>query len=265
VAQRVKDAIVDQQRARGGQRSNVDLSNPDLRLYVHLAKDVATLYVDLAGESLHRRGYRLQDSVAPLKESLAAALLLWSQWDKASALLDPCCGSGTIVMEAAMIAANWAPGVRRASFSLEHHLRIDETWRARFTELRAAANETLDCKRAEVVSGSDIDFTAVTAAQDAAQSLGLPVRFSRRDLFNATPPPPGTTIVTNPPYGIRLQGGESFVRRMGEALRQFAGCRVVVLSPDPTWRTAMGLAPQREHTLFNGDIECRAYAWDLSA
>lgn len=263
VAQRVKDAIVDQQRARGTQRSNVDLHNPDVRLYLHLAKDLATLYVDLAGESLHRRGYRLQDSVAPLKESLAAALLLWSKWSKTSSLLDPCCGSGTIAMEAAMIAADWAPGLRRRSFSLEHHVRIDETWRVRFAEVRSTATHALDCGRASVVSGSDIDLGAVRAAQDAAEALGLAVQFARRDVFNLPPPPPGTTIITNPPYGIRLQGGESFVRRMGEALGRFTGCRVVVLSPDATWRNALGQSPHREHTLFNGDIECRAYGWDL--
>jgi len=263
VAQRVKDAVVDQQRTRSGQRSNVDLRNPDLRLYVHLANDEATLYVDLAGESLHRRGYRSQSSVAPLKESLAAAILRWSRWNGTDSLLDPCCGSGTIAMEAGLTAANWAPGLQRQSFSLEPHVRIDDSWRERFAEQRATAKAAIARARAAVVCGSDIDVAAIGGAQQAAQDLDLPVRFARRDVLSLPAPTPGTTIVTNPPYGVRLQGGEAFVRRMGEALRRFEGCNVVVLSPDPTWRTAMGLSPHREHTVFNGDIECRAYAWDL--
>jgi putative N6-adenine-specific DNA methylase len=262
VAQRVKDAIVDQQRARGA-RSNVDLQNPDVRIQLHLAKDVATLYVDLAGESLHRRGYRLHESPAPLKESLAAALLRWSGWNGQSPLLDPCCGSGTIALEASMAAANWAPGLRRASFGLEHHARIDETWRQQFAEQRAAAQQAVTLERAAVVSGSDIDVAALGAAQEVAQQLKLPTRFARRDVFQHEPPAAGTTVVTNPPYGIRLQGGESFVRRMSDSLRRFTGCSIIVLSPDPTWRTALGVAPEREHTLFNGDIECRVYRWML--
>jgi 23S rRNA G2445 N2-methylase RlmL len=263
VAQRVKDAVVDQQRAIGSRRSDVDLKHPDVRLYVHLVKDIATIYVDLAGESLHRRSYRLQESPAPLKETLAAALILWSGWDRSSPLLDPCCGSGTIAMEAAMIAANWAPGLRRQSFGLEHHVRIDGSWRERFAALRAEADGAIQRERAEIVTGSDIDISAVSSAQQAARDTGLPLRFSRRDVLNLAPPATIGTIVTNPPYGIRLQGGESLVRRMGESLSRFAGFAIVVLSPDATWRTALRTQPNREHTLFNGDIECRAYSWNL--
>ena len=263
VAQRVKDAVVDQQRAISSRRSDVDLKHPDVRLHVHLVKDVATIYVDLAGESLHRRSYRLQESPAPLKETLAAALILWSGWDRSSPLLDPCCGSGTIAMEAAMIAANWAPGLRRQSFGLEHHVRIDGSWRERFAALRAEADGAIQRERAEIVTGSDIDISAVNSAQQAARDIGLPLRFSRRDVLNLAPPATIGTIVTNPPYGIRLQGGESFVRRMGESLSRLAGFAIVVLSPDATWRTALRAQPNREHTLFNGDIECRAYGWNL--
>jgi 23S rRNA G2445 N2-methylase RlmL len=263
VAQRVKDAVVDRQRDQCSRRSNVELNNPDVRLYLHLAKDIATLYVDLAGESLHRRGYRLHESAAPLKESLAAALLFWSSWDRESPLIDPCCGSGTIAMEAAMMAANWAPGLQRTSFSLEHHVRINDTWREQFAEQRTLATAAIDRKRAELVSGSDIDVAAVSSAQEVAQELGLPLHFSRRDVLNLTPPTSTATLVTNPPYGIRLQGGESFVRRMADSLKHFTGCKLVVLSPDPTWRTALGIVPHREHTLFNGDIECRVYGWAL--
>ena len=166
-------------------------------------------------------------------------------------------------MEAAMMAAHWAPGLQRTSFSLEHHVRINDTWREQFAEQRALASDAIDRQRAELVSGSDIDVNAVSSAQDVAQELGLPLRFSRRDILNLTPPASAATLVTNPPYGIRLQGGESLVRRMAESLKHFAACKLVVLSPDPTWRTALGNVPHREHTLFNGDIECRVYGWAL--
>ena len=162
-----------------------------------------------------------------------------------------------------MIAANWAPGLRRRSFGLEHHVRIDNSWRERFAALRAEADGAILRERAQVVCGSDIDFSAVSAAQQAAQECGLKLRFSRRDVLNLAPPAATGTIVTNPPYGIRLEGGESLVRRMGQSFSRFAGHEVIVLSPDATWRTALGAPPKREHTLFNGDIECRAYGWSL--
>ena len=264
VAQRVKDAIVDQQRVRNARRSDVDPKHPDVRLAVHLAKDIVTLYVDLAGESLHRRGYRSGESLAPLKETLAAALVLWSGWDRQQPLLDPCCGMGTIALEAALFAANYAPGLRRSSFGLEHHVRIDQKWRERFASLRAEAEHAITAERAAIVSGSDIDVMLVSAAQQAAQQMGLPLRFSRRDVLNISPSRSSGTIVTNPPYGVRLAGGTDLARRIGESLVRFAGHQIVVLSPDAAWRTALGVEPDREHTLFNGDIECRAFGWSLA-
>lgn len=263
VAQKVKDAVVDQQRRLTGQRSDVDLKHPDVRLQLHLVKDRATLYVDLAGESLHRRGYRTDDSIAPIKETLAAALVLWSGWDGCCPLVDPCCGSGTIAIEAAMMAANMAPGLSRRSFGLEHHVRMDQSWRQKFAEIRTLARQAITLDRARVVSGSDIDLAAISAAQTAANDMGLPLRFARRDATQLTPPKGEGWVVTNPPYGIRLSGGESFVERLGQSLARFQDQQVVLISPDPAWRTALGVAPEREHTLFNGDIECRAYHWSL--
>jgi len=263
VARRVKDGIVDRQRRFGHLRSDVDPKNPDVHFYVHLAKDRASVYVDLAGESLHRRGYRLANTEAPLKETLASALIQLSRWDTLSPLLDPCCGSGTIVLEAALMAANWAPGLGRKQFGLERHVRVDGTLRKAFEDIREAARAAIDRERSEVVQGSDIDITALTMARDAARQLKLSARFMRQDILNLSPLRASGTIVTNPPYGVRLEGGHELAMRIGQSLSKFKGHRILVLTTDRTWLSALGRPPTIEHTLFNGNLECRALGWVL--
>jgi 23S rRNA G2445 N2-methylase RlmL len=263
VARRVKDAIVDRQRRLGNVRSDVDPKNPDVHFYVHLAKDCASIYVDLAGESLHRRGYRLANTEAPLKETLASALVQLSRWDTQSPLFDPCCGSGTIVLEAALMAANWAPGLGRKQFGLERHVRVDDTMRKAFEDMRQAARAAIVTERSEVVQGSDIDLTCLTMARDVAQKLKLCARFMRQDILNLNPWRESGTIVTNPPYGVRLEGGHDLATRIGQSLSRFKGHRILVLTTDRTWLSALGRPPAMEHTLFNGNLECRALGWDL--
>ena len=263
VARRVKDAIVDRQRRFVHSRSDVDPRNPDVHFYAHLAKDRAAIYVDLAGESLHRRGYRLSNTEAPLKETLASALVQLSRWDKLSPLLDPCCGSGTVVLEAALMAANWAPGLGRRQFGLERHVRVDATLRNAFEDMREAARAAIVRERSEVVQGSDIDITALTVARDAAKQLKLGARFMRQDILNLSPLRDSGTIVTNPPYGVRLEGGQELAMRIGQSLSKFKGHRILVLTTDRTWLSALGRPPAMEHTLFNGNLECRALGWDL--
>ena len=262
-SRRVKDAIVDRQRQLRSSRSAIDPSHPDVHILLHLAKNSASLYVDLSGESLHKRGYRRSSSRAPLKETLASALVQLSGWDRVSPLIDPCCGSGTIVLEAALMAANWAPGLSRKSFGLERHVRIDDALRTTFEHMRDVARQSIVREAAELVQGGDIDISSLSLAKHAAQHLNLRIQFSRRDVLNLQPPQAAGTIVTNPPYGIRLEGGLNLAIRIGRNLCKFNGYRVVVLSPDPAWNTAMGVRPSLEHTLFNGDIECRAFGWQL--
>jgi 23S rRNA G2445 N2-methylase RlmL len=262
VSRRVKDAIVDRQRRLHHVRSHVDARNPDVHFVVHLAKNRASVYVDLAGEPLHRRGYRSPKAEAPLKETLASALLQWSRWDRESPLLDPCCGSGTIVLEAAMLAANIAPGLGRGRFGLERHVRVDLPMRRTLEGVREAARSAVVKECAGVVQGSDIDIDALSLAKEAARRLDLRVRFSRQDILNRQPEGP-MTIVTNPSYGVRLEGGQALASRIGQSLRRFIGSKIVVLSPDPIWLSAMGVPPAMEHTLFNGNIECRAFGWQF--
>jgi putative N6-adenine-specific DNA methylase len=263
VSRRVKDAIVDRQRARVHCRSNVDAEDPDVHFNVHLVKDQATIYVDLAGDALHRRGYRSASAQAPLKETLACALIRLSQWDLKLPFSDPCCGSGTIALEAALMAANWAPGLLRNRFGLERHLRVDTIMRNKFEEQRSLAQAAIDKERASVVWGSDIDWESITMAKKTAERLQLPLRVSRHDLLNLKPPQGEGILVTNPPYGIRMEGGHELVQRLGHSLSQFKGYRIIVLTPDRSWLSAMSCRPTLEHTLYNGDIECRALGWQL--
>ncbi len=263
VSRRVKDAIVDWQRQYRHARSDVDARDPDVHFVIHVVKDCASFYVDLAGEPLHRRGYRPSNVEAPLKESLAAALVQLSRWDRESPLLDPCCGSGTIALEAAMMACNMAPGLSRARFGLERHARIDAQLRREFADHRQLARDAIVAERAELVQGSDIDIDALQLAKQATHRLKLNLQFARKDVVQLQPPTRALTVVTNPPYGVRLDGGEELARRIGAALRNFGECKVVVLSPDPVWLSCMGVRPQLEHTLFNGNIECRAFGWQL--
>jgi 23S rRNA G2445 N2-methylase RlmL len=263
VSRRVKDAIVDRQRRRDLARSNVDPAHPDVHILVHLAKNSASVYVDLAGDALHRRGYRPAHVTAPLKENVASALVQLSRWDKSSPFCDPCCGSGTIVLEAALIAANFAPGLLRQSFGLERHLRIDQSLRATFESVRETARKAINTEAVTVVRGSDIDIASLSLAKSTATSLNLCIQFARQDVLHLSPTEQAGTIVTNPPYGKRLEGGTKLASRIGRSLSKFKGFNVVVLSPDPAWLTAMGTRPSLEHTLFNGNIECRAFGWTL--
>ena len=263
VSRRVKDAIADRQRQLRGSRSDVNPKDPDVQFTVHLVKDRVSVYVDLAGKSLHKRGYRPLSAQAPLKETLASSLVQLAKWDRVSPLLDPCCGSGTIALEAALMAANCAPGLARSRFGLERHARVGNALRSEFECCREDARNARMMEGAQVVQGSDIDVTALSLAKEAARHLNLQIRFSRRDVLNLEPVERACTIVTNPPYGIRLEGGQNLATRMGRSLSRFTGSRVVVLSPDAAWLSAMGRHPNMEHTLFNGGIECRALGWQL--
>jgi 23S rRNA G2445 N2-methylase RlmL len=263
VSRRVKDAIVDRQRRQARVRSHVAPAHPDVHIVAHLARNSASIYVDLAGDALHKRGYRPAHVTAPLKENLASALIRLSRWDRSSSLIDPCCGSGTIVLEAALMAANWAPGLLRKSFGLERHVRVDQSLRDTFESARETARGAINTEAATVVRGSDIDIASLSLAQSTAGTLNLRVQFSRQDVLHLSPTEQAGTLVTNPPYGKRLEGGTNLASRIGRSLSKFKGFNVIVLSPDPAWLTAMGTRPSLEHTLFNGNIECRAFGWTL--
>lgn len=274
-AQRVKDAIVDGFRARCGKRPSVDLRNPDLRVNVHLRHDVATLAIDLSGESLHRRGYRLRGVAAPLKENLAAAILLRSGWPALAAqgwdCLDPLCGSGTLIIEAALMATDTAPGLLRERFGFERWCgHQPKLWQQLVEEARERRLKGR-VHRAARYLGFDHDAAAVRAAIANAERAGLgdEVHFEHRTLAALERPSerPGL-LVTNPPYGERI--GEineirNLYRDLGAKLReQFVGWKATILTANPPQARELGLRARRSHTLWNGPIECRLLRFDIA-
>lgn len=262
VSRRVKDAIVDRQRERYHRRSDVNPSDPDVHFVLRLANNEMTLYADLSGEPLHRRGYRSSGGIAPIKENLAAALLRQAGYDATKPLYDPCCGAGTILCEAALIAQRRAPGLLRSQFGLERFVRFGAMDRTQCREWRdQARREAIDGPTAPL-SGSDIDLDALDRAKQNLRRLGVNAQLARRDVLQMVPPETPGLVVTNPPYGVRLEGGEQFDLRLAQALKSWRGQRIVVLTQEREFARFFGQRPAFEHTLYNGDLECRVFGWD---
>ena len=278
-ALKIKDAMVDQFREATGARPSVDVEAPDVRVNVHIDRDVATLAIDLSGESLHRRGYRGPQGAAPLKENLAAAILMRSGWPALVAaatadgeplgFVDPMCGSGTLCIEAALIAGDVAPGLERERFGFSRWLGHDDAlWRRLLDEAeqrRAAAKV-----EHVVIRGYDRDATAVDAARANARAAGFGERitFERREVGELPDAPaPRGLVAVNPPYGERL--GElrelaPLYARLGDAFKShFNGWQAAVLTGNPPLGLELGLKAKRTHTLFNGPIECRLLRFDV--
>jgi 23S rRNA (guanine2445-N2)-methyltransferase / 23S rRNA (guanine2069-N7)-methyltransferase len=274
-ALKVKDAIVDQFRARVGERPSVRLDQPDLRLDVRLDRDRATISIDLSGESLHRRGYRARGVAAPLKENLAAAVLLRSVWPTIAAgggdLVDPMCGSGTLVIEAALMALDIAPGLGRSHFGFIGWRGHDQRLWAQLLE-EARARRTAGAMKRITLRGYDNDPSAVHAAIENAERAKLRgfVHFERRELAQLTRDSAAPTglVVTNPPYGERIGDQErlqSLYASLGEKLREhFEGWKAAVLTGNPPLAKAIGINARRTHTLYNGRIECRLLRFDVA-
>lgn len=266
-AQRVKDAIVDQFRQRGGTRPDVDTDEPDVRVNLYLKRDRATLSIDLAGAPLHRRGWRQQQGEAPLKENLAAAILLRAGWPQVyaagGALVDPMCGSGTLLIEGALMAADVAPGAQRDYFGFlgwqQHDVML---WRGLLDEATQRGEAGLTALRT-CFYGSDIDPRMVQVAKRNAQDAGVAgfLTLDKRDAVRVEPPVGVTTgvVVTNPPYGERL--GEradmpALYQAFGARLREsFAGWRFAVLAGDAELGRALRLHADKKYVLYNGALD----------
>ncbi len=266
-AQRVKDAVVDQFREKTGSRPSVDRAAPTLRINVHAARGAVTVAIDLSGDSLHRRGYRGGQGAAPLKENLAAAILLRSGWPAIAAVgggfVDPMCGSGTLPIEAALIAADIAPGLLRQRFGFEGWKQHDaKAWHA----LRAAAESRSDLSSlaAGRIQGFDRDPTAIRDAEANAGRAGLAgrIRFQRAELANL---PAASTdkglIAVNPPYGERIGETEELrqlYELLGEKLRSgYRGWEAAVFTGNPALGRELAINARRTHRMMNGPIECR--------
>jgi len=264
----VKDAVCDRFRADTGSRPSVDKRAPDVRVHVHLTADVATIYLDTSGEPLFKRGWRRDTDEAPLRENLAAGLLALAGWRGGAPLLDPMCGSGTIAIEAALIAANRAPGLGR-SFGFQKLAWYDgPTWQ----RIRQKARDRIaPPPHGPTVFASDAESGAVAkcAANARSASVDAFLRIERADVLTRPAPAPSGVLVSNPPYGARLSDREwlaTFYPRLGDALkRHFAGWYAWFLSGDPALAKRIGLRVARRIPLFNGAIECRLYGIPLVA
>ncbi len=276
-ALKTKDAIVDQFRDRFGERPSIDVERPDVRVNVHVNRDRATLSIDLSGESLHRRGYRARGVAAPLKENLAAAILLRSGWPVIArahgGFVDPLCGSGTLVIEAALMAQDIAPGSLRDYFGLLRWKGHDSAlWHRLFEEVKERRAQGTAASAGQILRGYDVEPQAVRAAIENANRAGLTgnVHFERRDLgdLRCEHAVPGL-LATNPPYGERIGDVEalrSLYALLGAKLReQFVGWRAVVFTGNPRLAREIGIHARRSHTLFNGLIECRLLRFDVEA
>ena len=269
--QRVKDAVVDRFRARCGSRPSVDREDPDLAIHVHVFRERVTLSLDTSGEALHKRGWRLHQGRAPLAETLAAALLHYSEWDRRAPLIDPFCGSGTIAVEAAWLAAGLAPGHRRA-FGFERWPEHDE--RA-FARLRAERSRPVARGKRAQLFAYDLDATRVAEARANAEQAGVgdwvrcEVADARELRLRAGW---GAWIVTNPPYGNRIGAARpheddrardaddalvSLFRAFGARLReQGRGCTLAFLAGERAHARALGLHGMRRIPLTNGGLAC---------
>ncbi|MFB1482753.1 class I SAM-dependent RNA methyltransferase [Corallococcus sp. RDP092CA] len=262
VALKVKDAIVDRLRDKLGARPDVDTRNPDVSVVAHLVKDKLSLSLDLCGEPLHRRGYRVRPTPAPLKENLAAALLRAAGYTGTEALVDPMCGSGTLVIEGGLIARRRAPGIGRG-FAVERWPHLGPRAKELLADLRADARRNE--RKVEVpILGFDKSDEALEAADRnvKAARLGEEIKLAEGDATKLPPLPEGGGLVlTNPPYGDRLGSGgqkgmKTFYFKLGDSLRALPGWRVWVLSGNPAFESAFHARPMARRDVWNGPIPC---------
>jgi putative N6-adenine-specific DNA methylase len=267
VALRTKDAIVDALRDRIGARPSVDRDDPDVGVFVHLVRDRATVYLDVGGGPLHLRGYRASAREAPLKETLAAAILRLGGWDRRRPLADPMCGSGTFVIEAAQWARGLAPGLLRPRFGAERWADHDAGHAAALEALRVEARDGVrGASEVPALFGGDVDPRAIAAARDNARRARVAdvADFAVQDLADLGPADPPGHVFVNPPYGVRLAGGPALDRHLARALRRLEGHRVTALVADRGLERALRpLRPAQEHAVWNGDIECRVMSWEI--
>lgn len=264
VSLKVKDAIADQFRDAAGRRPSVDRERPALQVNVHIDRDICTISLDSSGAPLHRRGYRLEGRGAPLNEALAAGMILLAGWDGRTSFIDPMCGSGTLPIEAAMIASRFAPGLLRGSFGFMRWPGYDRKLFERIFEETGKKATAPRCS----ICGSDISKRAVeTARKNAGRTpFKESIRFSSEPFEKASPPPPPGVVMMNPPYGRRM-GGEDlidFYKSIGDIMKsKYQGYEAWIISGNREALKFVGLRPSKKHTLYNGPVECRFQRYEL--
>ncbi len=266
-ALKAKDAACDRFRERTGQRPSVNVDAPDLRINIHIANDRCTASLDSSGRSLNRRGYRAETARAPLRETLAAALVALSGWDGKIPFVDPMCGTGTIAIEAALLATRTAPGLLAPSFGFLRWCDFDrKTW----LELLAEAQEARREKIPGIIVANDISPGAIGTARRNARAAKVEelIRWSTGDARSLAPPaPPPGVIVANPPYGERIgdvRELERLYKELGDIWQErWKGWTAFLFTGDPQLAKKIWLKPARRLPLWNGPIECRFLTYRL--
>jgi putative N6-adenine-specific DNA methylase len=268
---RIKDGIVDRLRVLTGERPSIDRQDPEVRVFAYLDERTVTLYIDLSGEPLFKRGWRADKGEAPLKENLAAGLLALSGWTPDVPLYDPFCGSGTIIIEAASIATRRAPGLNR-SFAFERLTTFDRhAWRRLLSRAQGDVDDAVDTK----IAGTDISTRVIEQARVNAGLAGLGtlladgrLQLTAADARLAEPPAEHGMIISNPPYGEQSAPRSSSVPKMmgevGDRLKAaFPGWHAWFLTSDRQLPRQMRLAETRKPVLYNGALECRFFRFEL--
>lgn len=263
VALKAKDALVDQFRNSFGKRPSIDTVNPDIHIHLHLVEDECTVLLDSSGEPLNKRGYRVNSSLAPINEVLAAGMILLSKWDANSNFIDPMCGSGTLPIEAALIAHNISPGIFRKQFAFEKWKDFDKDL---FEEVYN--EDTPKSKFQHKIIASDISSGAVRIASDNAKNAFVQnkIEFITQSFERFTPPEDGGMVMMNPPYGERLKKNdiEAFYERIGNQLKKsFAGYEAWIISSNKDAIKRIGLKPSTKIPLINGALECNFLRFNL--
>lgn len=271
ISLKIKDAIADRMRDKRGARPNVDTHDPHVRVVAHLAGEQLTLSLDLCGAPLFQRGYRSETAPAPMKETLAAAILRAAGYDGEEALLDPMCGSGTLLIEAALIAANRAPGLKRP-LAVERwpHLRAQAA--TLLAELRERAR-AVERTAPHPIFGFDKNPAVVKIAQRNAKNAGVASAITVREGDASAPLSVPTAapllVVTNPPYGARLaESGQkamkTFYFKLGQSFARLRGARIVVLTGNRGFESAFHMRPHGRRQLFNGPIPCELLSYKVA-
>jgi putative N6-adenine-specific DNA methylase len=256
----VKKAVVESMR-RAYQKEWFEESGPEYNIHIEFYKDMARLLLDTSGAGLHKRGYRALAGEAPLRETMAAAMVMLSNWKPGIPLFDPCCGSGTIPIEAALIGASIAPGLRRNFDSEKWPLVPSEIWEKAREEAEAKISTSKF-----LVEGSDIDPAILFTAQNNAQKSGAQpyIHFEKRDLKDFVPSEDSGIVVCNPPYGERLldqQESEKLIKMMGQVFIQKKRWTYHILSPHPQFEKLFGRKAFRNRKVYNGKIKCYLYSF----
>lgn len=263
VTYRVKDAIADRFMERCEKRPSVRLNNPDFYINVHISHCTCTISLDSSGESLHRRGYRATQGEAPISEALAAGMLLLAGWDGQCNFVDPMCGSGTFLIEAALIALNIPPCIYRSAFAFEKWNDFDKDL---FDEIYNDDSEEREFKFR--IEGYDVNHNAVRRAQENIKAAGLSkyIKVERRSIADFVQPEGQWLMVTNPPYGERLVSDDmmNLYSELGTVLKhRFSGNEAWVISSNPDLLAAIGLRPSEKIPLVNGALECEFRKFEL--